>query len=114
VKARSLLVLGLVAPFTLSGCDDYQSGPQRPTSEQQQDSKQQRLAELNRQKADALYEIQLRQDEMKEMEATVRKPGIVGVSHEWLERHNRLKEEIIKLRVKVHDLELQMDDLAKP
>jgi hypothetical protein len=51
---------------------------------------------------------------MKEMEATVKKPGVVGVSKEWLERHNQLKEEIIKLRVKIHDLELQMDDLAKP
>jgi hypothetical protein len=85
---------------------------QRPASGQ--DSKQQKLVDLNRQKADALYEIQLRQDEIKEMEATSRKPGVVGVSNEWLERHNQLKEEIIKLRVKIHDLELQMDDLAKP
>jgi hypothetical protein len=85
---------------------------QRPASGQ--DSKQQKLVDLNRQKADALYEIQLRQNEIKEMEATSRKPGVVGVSNEWLERHNQLKEEIIKLRVKIHDLELQINDLVKP
>ncbi len=48
------------------------------------------------------------------METTAKKPGVVGVSDEWLKRHNQLKEEIIKLRVKVHDLELQIDALAKP
>jgi len=42
------------------------------------------------------------------------KPGTVGVSDEWLERHNSLKEEIIKLKVKVHDLDLQIEDLAQP
>lgn len=93
----------------LSGCD---IDSQRPASEQQ-DSKQQKLADLNRQKADALYEIQLRQDEMKDMEATAKKPGVVGVSKEWLDRHNQLKEELIKLRVKVHDLDLQIDSLGK-
>jgi hypothetical protein len=103
----SVFVLLLIC---LSGCDMADS--QRPASGQ--DSKQQKLVGLNRQKADALYEMQLRQDEIKEMEATSRKPGVVGVSNEWLERHNQLKEEIIKLRVKIHDLELQMDDLAKP
>jgi peptidoglycan hydrolase CwlO-like protein len=102
----SVFVLLLIC---LSGCDTADS--QRPAS--QQDTKQQKLADLNRQKADALYEIQLRQDEMKEMEATAKRPG-VGVSKEWLERHNQLKEEIIKLKVKIHDLELQIDDLAKP
>jgi hypothetical protein len=94
----------------LAGCGATDS--QRPASEQ--DSKQQKLADLSRQKADALYEIQLRQDEIKEMEATAHKPGVVGVSQEWLERHNLLKEEIIKLRVKVHDLELQIDSFGKP
>jgi hypothetical protein len=34
---------------------------------------------------------------------------VVGATKEWLERHNRLKEEIIKLEVKLHDLELQID-----
>jgi hypothetical protein len=84
------------------------------SSEQQDNNRQQKLVELNRQKPDALYEIQLRQDEMKEMEATAKKPGVVDVTNEWLERHNRLKEEVIKLKVKVHDLELQLDSLAKP
>jgi len=50
---------------------------------------------------------------MTEMERTARKLGVVGVSNQWLERHNRLKEEIIKLKVKIHDLELQIDNLAK-
>ncbi|MGB2662734.1 MAG: hypothetical protein WAK48_01945 [Candidatus Acidiferrum sp.] len=69
--------------------------------------------ELNRQKADALYEIQLREDEMKHMGTTVKRPGVAGVSNQCLERHNQLKEEIIKLKVQVHDLELQIDALSK-
>lgn len=87
---------------------------QRPASESQQHDRKEKLAELKRQKADAVYEIQLRQDEMKEMETTASKPGVVGVSNEWLERHNRLKEEIINLKVKVHDLDLQIENLAQP
>lgn len=94
----------------MSGCDTLDSSQ---STNRQQGDKQQKIADLNRQKADALYEIQLRQDEMREMETTARKPGVVGVSNQWLERHNRLKEEIIKLKVKVHDLELQIDDVAK-
>jgi hypothetical protein len=43
-------------------------------------------------------------DEMKQMETTAKKPGVVGVSNQWLERHNQ----IIKLKVQVHDLELQI------
>jgi hypothetical protein len=31
-----------------------------------------------------------------------------GVSNEWLERHNHLREEITRLKVKAHDLDLQM------
>src|SRR6266480_4946315 len=104
----TLRLLMLAFLLCLSGCE---MAEQRPASEQ--NSKQQKLADLNRQKADAVYEIQLRQDEMTEMERTARKLGVVGVSNQWLERHNRLKEEIIKLKVKIHDLELQIDSLAK-
>ena len=104
-------LLPLLLLMCLSSCDTTSSPG--ATSEQQ-DSKQQKLVELNRQKADALYELQLRQDEMKEMEATSKKPGVVGVTNEWLERHNQLKEEIIKLKVRVHDLELQTEAASRP
>jgi hypothetical protein len=97
---------------------------QRPASESQQHDRKDKLAELKRLRGDAVYEIQLRQDEMKEMETTAvptagksgnaSKPGTGGVSDEWLERHDGLKEEIIKLKVKVHDLDLQIEDLAQP
>ena len=104
-----MIVLSSLLLFV--GCETTDS--QRPASEQQ-DNKKQRLADLNRQKADALYEIQLREDEMKEMEATAKKPGVVGVSNEWLKRHNQLKEETIQLRVKIHDLQLQINSLSGP
>jgi hypothetical protein len=108
-EGRMTLRLSMLVFFLcLSGCE---MAEQRPASEQ--NGKQQKLADLNRQKADAVYEIQLRQDEMTEMERTARKPGVIGVGNQWLERHNRLKEEIIKLKVKFHDLELQIDNLAK-
>ena len=97
---------------------------QRPASENQQHDRKEKLTELKRLRGDAVYEIQLRQDEMKEMETTATptaskstnasKQGTVGVSDEWLERHDGLKEEIIKLKVKVHDLDLQIEDLGQP
>jgi hypothetical protein len=105
---RVLLVLLLA---WLGGCDT--NSVPGATSEQR-DNKQERLGELNRQKADALYELELRQDEMKEMEATSKKPGVVGVTNGWLERHNQLKEEVIKLKVKIHDLEIQIEAASRP
>jgi hypothetical protein len=97
---------------------------QRPASESQQHDRKEKLTELKRLRGDAVYEIQLRQDEMKEMETTatptasksgnVSKSGAASVSDEWLERHDGLKEEIIKLKVKVHDLDLQIEDLGQP
>jgi len=115
---RSILFFFLLT--SLSGCGAMDS--QRPASDSQQHDRKEKLAELKRLKADAVYEIQLRQEEMKEMETKEMettaskpgKPGTVGVSDEWLERHNGLKEEIIKLKVKVHDLDLQIEDLAQP
>jgi hypothetical protein len=106
-----LSMFALLLSVSLSGCD---TNDLQRSSSGQQESKQQKLADLKRQKADAIYEIDLRQDEMKEMETNARKPGIVGVSKQWLERHNHLKEEITKLRVKNHDLDLQIEELAKP
>ena len=111
MKVSRLLIFVFSLSVCLIGCSTVDSERSAST---QQNAKQQKLADLNRQKADAAYEIQLRQDEMKEMETTAKKPGVVGVSDEWLKRQNQLKEEIIKLRVKVHDLELQIDALAKP
>jgi hypothetical protein len=105
-----LSFIGLLLLLGIGGCDVASTTDPRPTIE----IKQQKLVELNRQKADALYEIQLREDEMTQMKTTVKRPGVVGVSNQWLERHNQLKEEIIKLKVQVHDLELQIDSLSKP
>ena len=115
---RSILFFFLLT--SLGGCDARDS--LRPASESQQHDRKEKLAELKRLKADAVYEIQLRQEEIKEMETKEMettaikpgKPGTVGVSDEWLERHNSLKEEIIKLKVKVHDLDLQIEGLAQP
>jgi hypothetical protein len=111
-----------ILPTSLSGGGAMDA--QRPTSEIQQRDRKEKLTELKRLRGDAVYEIQLRQDEMKEMETTasptagksgnVSKPGTVGFSDERLERHDGLKEEIIKLKVKVHDLDLQIEDLAQP
>jgi hypothetical protein len=105
---RALLVLLLMC---LCGCDTNSTPG---AMSEQRVSKQARLAELNRQKADTLYELQLRQDEMKEMEATSRKPGVVGVTNGWLERHNHLKEEVTKLKVKIHDLEIRIEAASRP
>jgi hypothetical protein len=109
---RSIRLLpALLLLACLNGCAGDVASTSDPRSASE--IRQQKVAELNRQKADALYEIQLREDEMKQMEATTKKPGIVGVSNQWLERHDQLKEEIIKLKVQVHDLELQIDALSK-
>jgi hypothetical protein len=112
-KMRSIrLLLALLSLVCLNGCAGDVASTTDPRSASE--IKQQKVTELNRQKADALYEIQLREEEMKQMEAITKKPGVVGVSNQWLERHNQLKEEVIQLKVKVHDLDLQIDSLSKP
>ena len=64
------------------------------------------MTSIQREKDDTLYEIQLRQAEIDQMVANA-KTG-VGVSHEWLERKAALTEKITQLRVKAHDLDLQL------
>jgi peptidoglycan hydrolase CwlO-like protein len=109
---RKLLLAAVIV--CLTGCDTVSpSDPRGRTTSEQADKQLQKLANLNGQKADAEYEIQLRQDEMDQMEATVKKPGVVGVSNEWIQRHNRLKEDILELKAKVHDLELRIDAASK-
>jgi hypothetical protein len=103
-----LELLVLLAMGCVSGCNISDS-PQKTPEQQKQ---QQGLADLKRQKDDVLYEIQLRQDEVNEMETAAKRPGVVGVSKEWLERHDRLREEIIQLKVKAHDLDQQIADLS--
>jgi hypothetical protein len=61
---------------------------------------------LHREKDDTLYEIQLRQTEIDNMTANLK--GSLGVSHEWIERKTNLTEKILQLRVKAHDLDLQL------
>jgi hypothetical protein len=46
------------------------------------------------------------------MEATAKRPGVVGVSNEWLKRRDKLREEMIQLKVKVHDLDSEIADLS--
>lgn len=48
------------------------------------------------------------------MEASIKRPGVVGVSKEWLQRKNKLDEEIIELKVKIHDLDSQIAALTSP
>jgi hypothetical protein len=45
------------------------------------------------------------------MEKSAHRPGIIGVSKQWLERHNYLQEQIVKLKVKQHDIDQQIADL---
>jgi hypothetical protein len=103
-----LLLLAPLALGYMNGCDSVESP--KPASEQQNSG--QKLVELKRQRDDVRYEMQLRQEEMNEMETTAKRPGVVGVSKAWLERHNQLKEEVIRLKVKAHDLDLQIADLS--
>jgi len=37
---------------------------------------------------------------------------VVGVSKEWLKRRDKLREEIIQLKVRIHDLDLQIAELT--
>lgn len=89
----------------LTGC-----GVQSPSLDGQ--SRDQKLTELRRQRENALYELKLRQDEVDQMEATAKRPGVVGVSNEWLKRRDKLREEMIQLKVKVHDLDSEIADLS--
>lgn len=95
------LSLAMVAVPGLQGCE----APATPCI-QSQDASAQQLATLKRERDDTLYEIQLRQDEIDQMMASVR--GAVGVSSEWLERKSQLTEKITQLQVKAHDLDLQI------
>lgn len=97
---KSVLLVSLVMGCMIS-CN--LNNPAKSATEQQ--SSEQKLADLNRQKDDVLYEIQIRQDEINEMETSAKKPGVIGVSHEWLVRRDQLREEIINLKVKAHDLD---------
>jgi hypothetical protein len=45
------------------------------------------------------------------MEATAKKPGVVGVSNEWLRRRDELKEKITALRVRLREID---NELAAP
>jgi hypothetical protein len=54
------------------------------------------------------YELSLRRQELAGMEATSKRPGVVGVSSEWLRRHNDLKEKIVKLQVRLHEIEYEL------
>ena len=50
------------------------------------------------------YELSLRRDEIAEMEKSNRRPGVIGVSQQWLRRHDELKEKIINLDVRRREL----------
>jgi len=96
-----------VVATAVQGCEN----PNTPCVEQRQDSAQQ-LAVLQREKDNTLYELQLRQDEVDRMVAGTHAPGVVGVSDQWLGRKNELVEKITQLKIKVHDLDLQIAALS--
>jgi hypothetical protein len=77
----------------------------------QQPAAASQLAVLQRQKADTLYEIELRQAEIDQMMEKVK--GAIGVSTQWLERKSELTEKITQLQVKAHDLDLQIASASK-
>jgi hypothetical protein len=64
--------------------------------------------ELISQRDSAAYELSLRQTELAEMEAVTKKPGVIGVSPQWINRHNELKEKIVALQVRLHELDGQL------
>jgi hypothetical protein len=108
---RFYVCLLLLAPLSVgfvSGCGSVDS----PRSASEQQKRKEKLVDLRRQKEDVLYEVELRQQEMDQMETSIKRPGVVGVSDEWLKRHDQLREEIIHLKVKLHDLDLQIADLS--
>jgi hypothetical protein len=118
MNAKRFAFISLMAAALVACNDPTSRDSQGLQQHAQQDATRKKIADLLREKSDALYEIQLREDEMKDMETTAykpgAKPGVVGVSDEWLQRHIQLKEEVIKLKVKVHDLDAQVADLSKP
>ncbi|SRR5713226_7072235 len=87
----------------LTGCQS--SGP-APISE-----KSKRIEELTREKDSMQYELSLRQTEMSNMETSAKKPGVVGVSSQWLQRHNELKEKVTKLQVRLHEIDTELSAL---
>ena len=60
------------------------------------------------------FELSLREKELKDMEASTKRPGVVGVSPEWLRRHDDLKEKVTELKVKLHDIESELNSNASP
>ncbi len=69
------------------------------------------IEKLSRGRDSVQYELSLRQKELDEMEATAKKPGVVGVSNEWLRRRDELKEKITALRVRLREID---NELAAP
>ena len=102
--SRFALLPAIAVLVTLQGCDSS-------TVPCVQQSSASQIAGLERQKDDALYEMQLRQDEVNQMMARVK--GAVGVSNQWLQRKSDLTEKITQLQVKSHDLDLQIAAASK-
>jgi hypothetical protein len=60
------------------------------------------------------YELSLRRDEIAEMETVTKKPGVVGVTREWLRRHNELKEKMTSLEVRKEELITELPANLRP
>lgn len=77
----------------------------------------QRRVARERQSADLRYEINLREADLTEMEAemneALKRPGVVGVSPQWVQRRDALKDKITDLRVRQHTIDSELEDLPK-
>ena len=107
VRVLTVIFFGLTT-IVLLGCEGHQSAPcvtqgQNPAGQ---------LATLQREKNDTLYELQLRQNEVDKMMASADAPGVVGVSTQWQVRKRELDEKITQLKIKAHDIDLQIAALT--
>lgn len=105
---RITCLIAITLAISLSALQGCQV-PAVPGTQQQPSASQ--LATLQRQKKDIQYEIVLRQNEIDQMIAAVK--GAIGVSNQWLLRKDELTEKITQLRVRQHDVDLQIEDLSK-
>jgi hypothetical protein len=94
----------LMAALALAGCE----APTQPTAPSQTVTNRSKTADLLKEQESVKYELSLRRQELAGMEATSKRPGVVGVSSEWLRRHNDLKEKIVKLQVRLHEIEYEL------
>ena len=102
LMAGSCLFTALIA---LAACE----ASTQPNARPQAVANSSKTADLLKEQESVKYELTLRRQELADMEAITRKPGVVGVSSEWLRIHNDLKEKIVKLQVRLHEIEYELN-----